>query len=37
MMRRHQVSSSDPWADVSNQVSVDQVDDAGIGISHLEL
>ena len=29
-------SGSDPWADVSHQVSVDPVDDAGIDISHLE-
>ena len=36
-MRRHQGGSSDPGADVSNQVSVDPIDDAGIGISHLEL
>ena len=27
---------SDPWTDVSHQVSVDPVDDAGIDISHLE-
>ena len=39
MMRRHQGGSSDPGADVSNQVSVDPIDDAGagIGIRHLEL
>jgi len=28
--------ASDPWADVSHQVSVDPVDDAGIDVSHLE-
>ena len=35
-MRRHQGSSSDPGADVSRQVGVDPVDDAGVDISHLE-
>ena len=35
MMRRQKGGSSDPWNDVSNQVSVDPVDDAGIDISHL--
>ena len=34
-MRRQKGGSSDPWNDVSNQVSVDPVDDAGIDISHL--
>ncbi len=35
-MRRHQGSSSDPGADVSHQVSVDPVDDAGINVSNLK-
>ena len=30
------VAGSDPWTDVSHEVSVDPVDDAGIDISHLE-
>ena len=29
-------SGSDPWADVSHEVSIDPVDDSGIDVSHLE-
>ena len=29
-------SGSDPWADVSHEVSVDPVDDAGVDISDLK-
>ena len=35
-MNMNGAQSSDPRTDVSHQVSVDPVDDAGIDISHLE-